>query len=123
MTPPPGSRETIVTISPDLGAGASQGDAHYAATKKSIGGVSHSVALDVGAACIGPAISRTPERRSHGRTDRTRGPDTIEAWDRSENNPVGGWYGLKNGFRGRVWQHDTSWANLPQTVAGIVEQS
>ena len=27
--------------------------------------------------------------------------DTIEAWARSENNPVGGWYGLKKGLRGR----------------------
>lgn len=27
---------------------------------------------------------------------------TIEAWGRSEKNPVGGWYGLKKGFRGRV---------------------
>jgi len=26
---------------------------------------------------------------------------TIEAWGRSETNPVGGWYGLKKGFRGR----------------------
>jgi len=26
---------------------------------------------------------------------------TIEAWGRSENNPNGGWYGLKKGFRGR----------------------
>ncbi len=26
---------------------------------------------------------------------------TIEAWGRSENNPVGGWYGLKKGLRGR----------------------
>jgi hypothetical protein len=26
---------------------------------------------------------------------------TIEAWGRSENNPVGGWYGLKKGYRGR----------------------
>ena len=26
---------------------------------------------------------------------------TVEAWARSENNPVGGWYGLKKGFRGR----------------------
>ncbi len=26
---------------------------------------------------------------------------TIEAWGRSEKNPVGGWYGLKKGFRGR----------------------
>ncbi len=26
---------------------------------------------------------------------------TVEAWGRSESNPVGGWYGLKKGFRGR----------------------
>lgn len=26
---------------------------------------------------------------------------TIEAWGRSENNPIGGWYGLKKGLRGR----------------------
>ena len=26
---------------------------------------------------------------------------TVEAWGRSETNPVGGWYGLKKGFRGR----------------------
>jgi hypothetical protein len=28
-------------------------------------------------------------------------PDTLEAWARAENNPVGGWYGLKKGLRGR----------------------
>ena len=28
-------------------------------------------------------------------------PDTVEAWDRAEDNPVGGWYGLKKGLRGR----------------------
>lgn len=28
-------------------------------------------------------------------------PGTVEAWARSEDNPVGGWYGLKKGFRGR----------------------
>ena len=27
--------------------------------------------------------------------------DTIEAWGRSEDNPIGGWYGLKKGYRGR----------------------
>lgn len=27
--------------------------------------------------------------------------DTVEAWGRSPENPVGGWYGLKKGFRGR----------------------
>lgn len=28
-------------------------------------------------------------------------PGTVEAWGRSPNNPVGGWYGLKKGLRGR----------------------
>lgn len=28
-------------------------------------------------------------------------PDTVEDWGRSKNNPIGGWYGLKKGFRGR----------------------
>ncbi len=28
-------------------------------------------------------------------------PDTVEAWGRSAENPVGGWYGLKKGLRGR----------------------
>jgi hypothetical protein len=27
---------------------------------------------------------------------------TIEAWARSADNPVGGWYGQKKGYRGRV---------------------
>jgi hypothetical protein len=27
--------------------------------------------------------------------------NTIEAWGRSADNPVGGWYGLKKGLRGR----------------------
>ncbi len=26
---------------------------------------------------------------------------TVEAWGRAENNPLGGWYGLKKGLRGR----------------------
>lgn len=26
---------------------------------------------------------------------------TIEAWGRSETNPIGGWYGLRKGYRGR----------------------
>lgn len=26
---------------------------------------------------------------------------TVEAWGRSPENPAGGWYGLKKGFRGR----------------------
>ena len=28
-------------------------------------------------------------------------PDTVEAWGRAEDNPVGGWYGLRKGYRGR----------------------
>jgi hypothetical protein len=28
-------------------------------------------------------------------------PDTVEAWARSDDNPVGGWYGMKKGLRGR----------------------
>ena len=28
-------------------------------------------------------------------------PDTVEAWGRSSDNPIGGWYGLKKGFKGR----------------------
>jgi hypothetical protein len=27
---------------------------------------------------------------------------TVEAWGRSEDNPVGGWYGLRKGYRGRL---------------------
>jgi len=26
---------------------------------------------------------------------------TVEAWARSEDNPMGGWYGLRKGYRGR----------------------
>lgn len=26
---------------------------------------------------------------------------TVEAWGRSDENPVGGWYGQRNGYRGR----------------------
>ncbi|MEM8708447.1 MAG: DUF6855 family protein [Actinomycetota bacterium] len=28
-------------------------------------------------------------------------PDTVEAWARDESNPVGGYYGLRKGYRGR----------------------
>ena len=27
---------------------------------------------------------------------------TVEHWGRAADNPIGGWYGLKNGFKGRV---------------------
>ena len=38
-----------------------------------------------------------------GSTDEKKDPKegTVEAWGRSSSNPVGGWYGLKKGFRGR----------------------
>jgi len=29
-------------------------------------------------------------------------PDTVEAWGRDPQNPVGGWYGLRRGYRGRL---------------------
>ena len=28
-------------------------------------------------------------------------PGTVEAWARSADNPIGGWYGLRKGYRGR----------------------
>ncbi len=28
-------------------------------------------------------------------------PGTVEAWGRAADNPVGGWYGMKKGLRGR----------------------
>ncbi|GAB2843950.1 DUF6855 family protein [Microbacterium insulae] len=28
-------------------------------------------------------------------------PDSVEAWGRSADNPVGGWYGQRSGYRGR----------------------
>lgn len=28
-------------------------------------------------------------------------PETVEHWGRSAENPIGGWYGLKKGFKGR----------------------
>lgn len=28
-------------------------------------------------------------------------PGTVEAWGRAADNPVAGWYGLRNGYRGR----------------------
>jgi hypothetical protein len=29
-------------------------------------------------------------------------PGTVEAWARASDNPVGGWYGMRKGYRGRV---------------------
>jgi len=41
---------------------------------------------------------------SLGGADEQKDPaaGTVEAWGRSPDNPVGGWYGLKKGLRGRV---------------------
>jgi len=37
-----------------------------------------------------------------GADEQKPAPDgSVEAWGRSESNPVGGWYGLKKGLRGR----------------------
>jgi hypothetical protein len=38
-----------------------------------------------------------------GAADESKAPSegTVEAWGRSEANPVGGWYGLRKGYRGR----------------------
>jgi hypothetical protein len=38
-----------------------------------------------------------------GSTDEQKDPEdgTVEAWGRSADNPVGGWYGFKKGLRGR----------------------
>lgn len=32
---------------------------------------------------------------------KTAAAGTVEAWGRSADNPVGGWYGLRRGYRGR----------------------
>ncbi|MCA9526707.1 MAG: hypothetical protein KC549_10495, partial [Myxococcales bacterium] len=29
-------------------------------------------------------------------------PGTVEAWGRAADNPVGGWYGQRKGYRGRL---------------------
>ncbi len=38
-----------------------------------------------------------------GGTDEKKAPQpgTVEAWGRSADNPVGGWYGTRSGYRGR----------------------
>ena len=33
--------------------------------------------------------------------NKTAADGTVEAWGRSAENPVGGWYGLRKGYRGR----------------------
>jgi 2-hydroxycyclohexanecarboxyl-CoA dehydrogenase len=58
-------RGSIVTISSDLGVGGSQGDAHYAATKGAIVGLTRALAADVGPAgvavnTVAPGAADTP---------------------------------------------------------------
>ena len=38
-----------------------------------------------------------------GAADELKPPaeDTVETWGRAADNPVGGWYGLRSGYRGR----------------------
>ena len=38
-----------------------------------------------------------------GASDEKKAPaeGTVEAWGRSADNPIGGWYGMRNGYRGR----------------------
>lgn len=54
-----------------------------------------------------------------GATDESKAAadGTVEAWGRSEQNPVGGWYGLRKGYRGRFGMY------LPPLleVLGLVE--
>ena len=38
---------------------------------------------------------------------------TVEAWGRAEDNPVGGWYGQRNGYRGRFGMY------LPPLLEGL----
>jgi hypothetical protein len=38
---------------------------------------------------------------------------TVEAWGRSESNPVGGWYGQRKGYRGRFGMY------LPPLLEGL----
>jgi len=54
----------------------------------------------------GPSRDAARARRLDGagvgrRAQKPAKEGTVEAWGRSESNPVGGWYGLKKGLRGR----------------------
>lgn len=44
-------------------------------------------------------------------------PDTIEEWARSDANPVGGYYGLRKGYRGRFANYATPMMEL----LGLIE--
>ena len=45
--------------------------------------------------------SYTAARRYDAGVQKPAAAGTVEAWGRSESNPVGGFYGLKKGLRGR----------------------
>jgi hypothetical protein len=48
-------------------------------------------------------VHRLPGRLALGNADEQKpaADGTIEAWARADEHPVGGWYGLKMGLRGR----------------------
>src|SRR5262249_61005557 len=49
-----------------------------------------------------------------GADEQKRAKDgTVEAWARSPDNPLGGWYGLKKGLRGRFGMY------LPPLLEGL----
>jgi hypothetical protein len=50
-----------------------------------------------------------------GAADEKKDPadGTVEAWGRSPDNPVGGWYGLRKGYRGRFGMY------LPPLLAAL----
>ena len=54
-----------------------------------------------------------------GSSDEKKEPKegTVEAWGRSSDNPVGGWYGLRKGFRGRF----ANYVPPLMEVMGLVE--
>jgi len=43
---------------------------------------------------------------------------TVEAWGRSANNPVGGWYSLKKGPPWQVWHVCSPFDGKPWTCRG-----
>lgn len=65
-----------------------------------------STTLFYDARCVEDAVAMLKEHGDWmdlGGTDEQKEakPGTLEAWGRSESNPIGGWYGLKKGLRGR----------------------
>ena len=62
-------------------------------------------------AALPAPLHRRPARHAEGARDwmplgnadeqKPAAEGTVEAWGRSPDNPVGGWYGLKKGLRGR----------------------